>query len=166
MTQDEKLRKLRGIITENLRTQLNSERVSYISTGHTLADASSKQSHCIFARRGCGKTLLLHHSRRALDEDCRAVYINCEDFKHHSFPNVLIEILESIFREIDTNLTGWFGKKKQLKILIGKLNSSLTNSRSSPDQQNFEVETIDGAENTTKVMSRLLQKQKSRIFLQ
>jgi predicted AAA+ superfamily ATPase len=93
--QDNKLHKLRDIINENLRTQLDNDKVNYISTGHTLGDVAAKQSHCIFARRGCGKTLLLHHSRRALAKDIKAIYINCEDFKHHSFPNVLIELLEA-----------------------------------------------------------------------
>jgi hypothetical protein len=148
--QEEKLTKLRGIITENLRTQLDSEKVSYISTGHTLADASSRQSHCIFARRGCGKTLLLHHSRRALDSHSKAIYINCEDFKHHSFPNVLIEILEAIFREIDVNLSGWFGRKKRLKVLIAELNTSLNTLRARPDHQTFDVKSSNAVENEAK----------------
>ena len=50
----EKLAKLRTVINENLRTQLGTETVEYIGTANTLADAKTKQSHCIFARRGCG----------------------------------------------------------------------------------------------------------------
>lgn len=149
-TQQVKLQKLRSIITENLRTQLDSKQVNYISTGHTLTDAGARQSHCIFARRGCGKTLLLHHSRRELDSHTKAIYINCEDFKHHTFPNVLIEILEAIFREIDNNLSGWFGRKKQLKVIIGQLRGSLSSLRSRPDAQTFEVKSSDGTESHNK----------------
>lgn len=148
--QDIGLSKLRGIITENLRTQLHSKHVNYISTGHTLLDASSKQSHCIFARRGCGKTLLLHHSKRQLSNDIKSIYINCEDFKHHTFPNVLIEILDSVFREIDANLNGWFGRKKKLKVLVGELRESLRQLLSKPDAQTFEVKTQDGIESQDK----------------
>jgi hypothetical protein len=53
-----------------------------------------------------------------LKEDDKAVYLNCENFKRHSFPNVLIEILRALFREIDNNLSGWFGKSKRAKNII------------------------------------------------
>jgi predicted AAA+ superfamily ATPase len=56
-----------------------------------LSDVCARQNHVIFARRGCGKTLLLHYSERLLGKGFHSVYLNCEDFKRHSFPNVLIE---------------------------------------------------------------------------
>ncbi|MDR6388557.1 hypothetical protein AB3X82_13310 [Paraburkholderia phenoliruptrix] len=137
--QEKNLDKLRNVINENLRTQIGNDKVNYISTGHTLSDVTAKQSHCIFARRGCGKTLLLHHSRRQLDTETRAIYINCEDFKHHSFPNVLIELLDATFRELDRNLLGWFGKSKKLKAILTDIRSSLMTLRQAPDQQSIEV---------------------------
>ena len=33
--------------------------------------------------------------------EIRAVYLNCEDFKKHSFPNVLIEILDALFARLE-----------------------------------------------------------------
>jgi hypothetical protein len=153
--QRKKLAKLRSVITENLRTQLESEKVNYISAGHTLVDAASKQSHCIFARRGCGKTLLLHHSRRSLDKNIKAIYINCEDFKHHSFPNVLIEILDSIFKEIEKNLNGWFGKSKKLKLIISDLRESLKTLRAGPDTQDFQITESTGLESSDKTNNSL-----------
>ena len=134
-----KLSKLRNIINENLRTQLKNNDVEYVSSGHTLDDVIAKQSHCIFARRGCGKTLLLHHSRRRLPHDVKAIYINCEDFKHHSFPNVLIEILDAIFRELEKNLGGWFGKSKKLKAILSELRESLVALRSAPDERDVDI---------------------------
>lgn len=154
ITQDKKLQKLRGIINENLRTQLDNDKVNYISTGHTLSDVAAKQSHCIFARRGCGKTLLLHHSRRVLEKDTKAIYINCEDFKHHSFPNVLIEILQSTFKELDKNLFGWFGKSKKLKTLLEELLTSLEELRATPDLQTFEIKASESTEDTGQNMIR------------
>lgn len=118
MVTSAELETLREVISENLRVQRGTDPVDYISVGTALQDAKSKQNHAIFARRGCGKTLLLHHSSRMLRTDLRSIYLNCEDFKRHSFPNVLIEILSSIFRELDKNISGWFGKKKRLKGLI------------------------------------------------
>jgi hypothetical protein len=57
-------------------------------------------------------SLLLHHSTKQLGKSVKTIYLNCEDFKTHSFPNVLIEILDAVFGELQKNLTGWFGKKK------------------------------------------------------
>lgn len=141
-----KLQKLRTIINENLRTQIENDKINYISAGNTVNDIIAKQSHCIFARRGCGKTLLLHHSKRALENDTKAIYINCEDFKHHSFPNVLIELLDSTFKELERNLPGWFGRKKELKSILNDVRSSLYTLRQSPDQQSIEVKTTEKEE--------------------
>src|SRR5258708_4894759 len=108
---DRRLVKLRTIITENLRIQRgNDERLVFIDPGNVLTDVRARQNHAIFARRGCGKTLLLHSSARMLDPSIKAVYLNCEDYKRHSFPNVLIEILDALFSELEKHLTGWFGR--------------------------------------------------------
>ena len=90
-TQNPKLLQLRKLITENLRIQRGgSQPPPYIDVSNVLVDICANQNHTVFARRGCGKTLLLHHSSQQLDPSTRAVYLNCEDFKRHSFPNVLI----------------------------------------------------------------------------
>ena len=62
---DSKLSRLRQVITENLRVQRDGEAIDYINIGTALNDACAKQNHAIFARRGCGKTLLLQHSSPA-----------------------------------------------------------------------------------------------------
>jgi predicted AAA+ superfamily ATPase len=98
---DGSLRKLRMVITENLRVQRGgAEPVPYIDAGNVLGDVTARQNHAIFGRRGCGKTLLLQHSSAKLPEGTKAIYLNCEDFKRHSFPNVLIEILDALFGEL------------------------------------------------------------------
>jgi hypothetical protein len=107
------LQRLREVITENLRVQRDGRPIEYIDSGNVVIDACTRQNHVIFARRGCGKTLLLHYSARHLKVGDKAVYLNCEDFKRHSFPNVLIEILTALFREIDRNLTGWFWQEQE-----------------------------------------------------
>src|ERR1051325_8049171 len=98
MTDAAKLIKLRQVITENLRVQKGgAEPVPYIDVASGLSDIGARQSHVVFGRRGCGKTLLLHHSASSLPTEVRVVYLNCEDFKNHTFPNVLIEILDALF---------------------------------------------------------------------
>lgn len=139
MGKTEKLAKLRQIITENLRVQRDVASVDYVSVGTALDDACARQNHTIFARRGCGKTLLLHHSSRNLPSEIRSIYLNCEDFKRHTFPNVLIEILSSLFREIEQNLSGWFGKKKRSRELVREVLQRLTVLQTAADVQNEDI---------------------------
>lgn len=146
------LDRLRLVITENLRVQRGgAEHIPYIDVTSALTDVKARQNHAIFARRGCGKTLLLHHSKKELNEGVKTIYLNCEDFKNHSFPNVLIEILDAIFAELQNNLSGWFGKKKKSRNIIGEIRSQLDSLRNRADKQVEEIreaitsETKDGA---------------------
>lgn len=144
---DPKLTRLRQIITENLRVQRGgSDDLPYIDVGNALVDACARQNHTIFARRGCGKTLLLHDSTRRLDASIKAVYLNCEDFKRHSFPNVLIEILDALFGELEKHLTGWFGKKKRSRDLIQEIRKQLAEKRVAADVLEEAVRTTASSE--------------------
>jgi len=128
-----KLEDLRLKITESLRVQRDTTAIEYINVNNALNDARSKQNHAIFARRGCGKTLLLHKSTTTLPSNMAAVYLNCEDFKRHSFPNVLIEILKSLFLEMNRHLHGWFGRKKRLKYIIADILETLEKLKRNDD---------------------------------
>ncbi len=144
---DERLAKLRLVITENLRVQRGgAEPVPYIDVGNVLNDIAARQNHVVFARRGCGKTLLLHHSSRTLQPTVKSVYLNCEDFKRHSFPNVLVEILDALFAGLEQHLTGWFGRKKQSRALMTGIRQELAALRSRPDQQEQDVKVALGEE--------------------
>lgn len=135
----EQIATLRQVITENIRVQVSGEPIDYINVGTALGDAQAKQNHAIFARRGCGKTLLLHTSGRNLQVGVVAVYLNCEDFKRHSFPNVLIEILTSIFAQFEQNSMRWFGRGKKTKILLENINNRLTELRQRADKISEQV---------------------------
>ena len=140
MPSQEQLKKLRLSINENLRVQRGgADQVPYIDVGSVLSDVRARQNHVIFARRGCGKTLLLHHSSRLLDSSIESIYLNCEDFKRHSFPNVLIEILDALFAELEKHLTGWFGKKKKSRDLIANIRKELGELRTRADIQEQDV---------------------------
>jgi hypothetical protein len=174
MVEKEKLARLRKLITEGLRVQLGGERITYINVGHALEDASARQNHVVFARRGCGKTLLLHASTAALTPDVRAIYLNCEDFKRHTFPNVLIEILVSLFSELEAHLGGWFGKKAQTKKLLADITKKLKTMQSEPDVMAQTVKATSASELTaglsaeagasgSKVAANASKKEKSQV---
>jgi len=142
----ENLRKLRTVITENLRVQRGgADPVPYIDVGNVLGDVAARQNHAIFGRRGCGKTLLLHHSAAGLATGVKPIYLNCEDFKKHSFPNVLIEILDALFSELEKHLTGWFGRKKRSKDLIADIRTHLNDLREKDDRQQRQVRESEAA---------------------
>ena len=156
---DKRLLELRQKITESLRIQRDSgEAVPYIDAANVLRDISSRQNHTIFARRGCGKTLLLHYSTRRLAEDdktIRTVYLNCEDFKRHSFPNVLIEILDALFHELEIHLTGWFGRKKRSRALITEIRSNLAELKASADTAEESIRQLTSAEHSSSLEASL-----------
>jgi hypothetical protein len=156
---DKRLQGLRQKITESLRIQRDtSEAVPYIDAANVLGDICARQNHTIFARRGCGKTLLLHHSTRRLQQDrspIRTVYLNCEDFKRHSFPNVLIEIIDALFHELETNLTGWFGRKKRSRDLIREIRSNLGSLKSTADITDESVKQVTSTENSSSLTGSL-----------
>ena len=131
----DKILKLRELITENLRIQKHSDSVTYVDTDSLIFDLRAKQNHAIFARRGCGKTLLMFKSAEQASDEIRTIYLNCEDFKRHSFPDVLLEVLESVFFELQENCNGWFGRKRRLKQIIQEVISDICAIKDEPDER-------------------------------
>ena len=153
----QQLADLRKVINENLRVQrAGADPVPYIDVSSALSDICARQNHVVFARRGCGKTLLLHHSAKKLPTTVQSVYLNCEDFKHHSFPNVLIEILDALFFELESNLPGWFGRKKKTRDLISKIRNELATLREQEDDLQTDVVKSHGATSRIRPMSAAL----------
>lgn len=137
---DIRRQKLRTAINESLRVQRGGATpVPYIDTSNALTDISARQNHVVFARRGCGKTLLLHQSANHLPAAIRAIYLNCEDFKTHSFPNVLIEILDSLFGELEKNLTRWFGRQRRLREIIADIRKELSAIKVREDEREQKI---------------------------
>lgn len=93
----------------------------------------------VFGRRGCGKTLLLHAATKKVLVNIRVIYINCEDYKQHSFPNILIEILDKLFSDLEENLTGWFGKKKKSRELVQEIRAELKSLKQRADETDVNV---------------------------
>jgi len=74
-----------------------------------------------------------------LDESIETVYLNCEDFKTHSFPNVLIEILDAVFAELQRHLTGWFGRKRKSREIVTAIRAQLEDLRRKADAHEEHV---------------------------
>jgi Cdc6-like AAA superfamily ATPase len=135
------LKKLRSVINESLRVQRGgADPIPYIDISNVLTDAVARQNHAVFGRRGCGKTLLLRHSADMLPTEVRSVYLNCEDFKKHSFPNVLIEILDALFAELEKQLRGWFGKKRRSREVIVEIRKELQGLREKADRRETQIQ--------------------------
>lgn len=147
MVSPQKLSELRTIITENLRVQKDSSSMNYVDMGHTVGDILARQNHTIFGRRGCGKTLLLHYASTQLPPDRCVIYLNCENFKQHSFPNVLIEILIALVKSLKRNARGWFGRKRRIGELLDEIECGLSDMQVSPDNVEENVEAIDEYKN-------------------
>lgn len=142
---------LRRIVQENIRVQRGgTDAIGYVDVSRALSDMVSKQNHVVFGRRGCGKTLLLQAGQQKVDADVRVVYINCEDYKQHSFPNVLIEILGALFEELEKNLSGWFGRKKRSRELIVQIRAELTALKDGADEAEKTVKESTSAEQNLK----------------
>jgi hypothetical protein len=81
----------------------------------------------------------LRATQQSVEADIKVVYFNCEDYKQHSFPNVLIEILDALFEELDKNLSGWFGRKKRSKELIQGIRGELASLKEGADEADLTV---------------------------
>jgi hypothetical protein len=151
----DKILKLREVITENLRIQKHSDSVTYVDTDSLIFDLRAKQNHAIFARRGCGKTLLMFKSAEQASNDVRTIYLNCEDFKRHSFPDVLLEVLESVFKELRVNCHGWFGRKRRLQQIIDEVIEDIAAIKDLPDERKSEIRVTQEASASVKAGANL-----------
>lgn len=92
---------------------------------------------------------------KGLGQNARAIYINCEDYKHHSFPNVLVEILDAIFTEIEEHLGAWFGKKKRLKSVVAEARKELSTLRTKEDELKTKVKRTAETKNTSSINAKV-----------
>lgn len=147
------VQELRTIVQEGIRVQRGgSDPVDYIDAANAVRDAVARQNHVDFGRRGCGKTLLLHEATKRAGNTIRVVYVNCEDYKQHSFPNVLIEILDRLFEELQSHLSGWFGKKKRSRDLIVEIRTELAKLQERADERDTKVKETASSDDSNKVL--------------
>ena len=134
--------KLTAYIEENLRSTVNSG-MNFIDPKKFKSKLLSKQNHVAFGRRGAGKSSLVS-SIKGSDQHIY-VYINLEDYKDISFPNIILHVLLSLCKQMLANslqTSPWYKfrlgairQRQRLKKLIKELNTEIKR----PDSQDTGV---------------------------
>jgi hypothetical protein len=85
---------LARIVEESTRSTQEGVKYFIEPAPGTLARAKNKRHHIIFGRRGSGKSSLLSKVRSDLTINRTPIaYIDLEEFKGHSYPDVLLSVL-------------------------------------------------------------------------
>lgn len=125
MTKNSDIQKLTAYIEENTRTSATSG-ISYIDPRNLKSRVTLKQNHIIFGRRGAGKSSLIKTIKNNSEKKYLYAYINLEDIKDVSFPNILIHVLDTFQRNICSQLkneTKFYEFRKKRK--VEKINNIL-----------------------------------------
>lgn len=104
MDQNE-VNKLTRYIEENLRSSISSG-ITFVDARNFRSRIQSKQNHVVFGRRGAGKTSLVQSVRDSgayLD-----IYINLEDYKDITFPNIVIYVLFELFDILNQKISSLY----------------------------------------------------------
>lgn len=134
----ETLGQLKELLSEATRTDNQSagavaDRFVELRPG-TLQQLKSMRHHLVTGRRGTGKSTLLHMMRLGIENDGGMVaMVDMEHYKGRAYPDVLIEILERLLREL-TPPFGFTWKclkaRHQTKSIRKKLAKLLTDPQS------------------------------------
>lgn len=96
----EQIQKLRSLIEEKLRIDTKTDSF-YIDFHDNKNSVISKQNTVIFGRRGSGKSTLL---KEVMKDGRKYVYINLENYKKITFPNIIVKTLEELLIYIENEL--------------------------------------------------------------
>lgn len=128
------LNKLITYLEENTRADKVSG-IEFIDPRNFKEKVRGKQNYVVFGRRGAGKSTLLKTLNKY--ENSLTIYVNLEDYKDITFPNIIIKVLITFYREIERKLDkekSFFRKKnyfttrkinKKISNLINELNAKL-----------------------------------------
>lgn len=133
------LEKLIAYVEENTRADQVSG-IEFIDPRNFKSKIKGSQNYVVFGRRGAGKSTLL----KTLQEDSSVltIYVNLEDFKDISFPNIIIKVLLAFFEdlvdELNDNKSFWrkrnYFKTNKIKKKIIKIKEVLENKLQAPDK--------------------------------
>ena len=145
------LTKLVTFIEENLRASPIAG-LQFVDSRQTRSRLVSRQNHVVFGRRGAGKTALATSVREpgvAID-----VYLNLEDYKAITFPNIIIKILVEVFEELKKKLYNkykliWLRKRpKRVYVLLNRSIAALTEFLHKPDIETQKINTKEDTQST------------------
>ena len=92
--EDVKVQNLARIVEESTRSTKEGVKYFIEPAPGTLARAKNKRHHIIFGRRGSGKSSLLAKVTADLTVSRSPIaYVDLEEFKGHSYPDVLLSVL-------------------------------------------------------------------------
>lgn len=90
----DKVQRLARIVEESTRSTREGVKFFIEPAPGTLARAKNKRHHIVFGRRGSGKSSLLAKVTEDLTVDRAPIaYVDLEEFKGHSYPDVLLSVL-------------------------------------------------------------------------
>lgn len=99
----DKVQKLARTVEESTRSTREGVRFFIEPAPGTLARAKNKRHHIVFGRRGSGKSSLLAKVTEDLTIDRSPIaYVDLEEFKGHSYPDVLLSVLIKALAEFKT----------------------------------------------------------------
>ena len=159
------LNKLITYLEENTRADKVSG-IEFIDPRNFKEKVRGKQNYVVFGRRGAGKSTLLKTLNKY--DKSLTIYVNLEDYKDITFPNIIIKVLVAFYKEIVIKLNkekSFFKKKnhfstrkitKKVNLLIKDLNKKLiepdnynerkkqVNKKSSEDSIGVSSKNING----------------------
>ena len=139
------LQKLSAFIEENTRASSNSG-IAYIDPLNFKNRILLKQNHIIFGRRA-GKSSLIKTLKENQSKDYLYSYVNLEDLKDVTFPNILIQVLDKLnldlIHQAKKNISK-FNISKRIKFSrqIKTLKKAIDNFKKDLDNPDLFDETI------------------------
>jgi len=154
------IQKLIRYIEENTRADKVSG-IDFIDPRNFKPKVQGKQNYVVFGRRGAGKSTLL--KTLSSENGNFSIYVNLEDYKDISFPNIIIKVLTRMFddsvkglnKEIGLFPFGRYLKKRKIVKQLKKASYDLKNKLNSPDsleeQRKYKSKASEGGLAKSKV---------------
>jgi len=126
-------KKLSTAIQSTIRITKTKKPPKYVDARNNIDSILAEANHVIFGRRGSGKSALMFASKDAASPDSLSVFIDCEDLKDRPYPDVILEILILINRQIIHSL-GFKGIILNLRsyLSLKKLSRTLNDLKQRP----------------------------------
>lgn len=117
------LNKLTTYLEENTRADKVSG-IEFIDPRNFKEKVRGKQNYVVFGRRGAGKSTLLKTLNKY--DKALTIYVNLEDYKDITFPNIIIKVLVAFYKEIASKLNkekSFFKNYFSTIIIVKEINS-------------------------------------------